>query len=1230
MPLSSFNYPDLPVSRHREEIAAALRDRRVVVVVGETGSGKTTQLPKIALDVAGSARGILGCTQPRRLAAMAVARRLAEETRSEIGGFVGYQVRFDDRTGPETKLKLMTDGILLAETQNDRDLRRYHTIILDEAHERSLNIDFLLGYMKLLLERRHDLRLIISSATLDAGNFSAFFGNAPVIHVAGRTYPVDLHYMPPLDDQEELPRHVSRALRWIEELDERGDVLVFLPGEREIRETAELLRGEDHPHTSILPLFARLSLGEQHRIFHPSGNGRRIVLATNVAETSLTIPGIVYVIDSGLARLNRYSPVRQVQRLQIEEISQASAKQRAGRCGRVREGVCIRLYDESSWAERPPFTDPEIRRSALAGVILRMADLKLPPLSEFPLPDPPSPKLISEGYRTLREIGAIDKGRELTDTGCLLAGLPLDPRLGRMLLEAHHERCLAEMLVIVSGLGIMDPCERPPDSADRADAVHARWQHPDSDFLSLLDLWRHSARFLENGAWRKNRLRKWCAENFLNMPRILEWHNLREDLSRLVEQQLGWKPRPLADKSEFQAGSESVHRAILAGAPLQFGTWDAEERIYHGAGGRNFGIFPGSGLSRRPKRAKWIMGVELVETTRLWMRRCALFDPIWLEQVAPQLCSHHAHDAQWDRQSGTVRARERVVCGGITLVSGRSIHFGRVNLSAAREIMIREGIMQCRLHDTPPFLRHLEGLREEVSLMENKLRRRDQLWNEEGAFEFFDALIPSGICTEKALRQWRAKCEQENPRLLFIPREAVVFPFEDLSRLEFFPDTLSVRGQEYALYYHDDPASADNGVTLGVHIDQWETFPRELLSWGVPGNLAERAECLLRTLPADLRQLLQPIANSASDFAKQWQGQEHNLPVETVLADFVSKRSGRYCASSQFDASRLPPNLVTKIWVCDDEGKELAFGHDPDAVDERLRPLLKKRFAQNAAHAFSESPMTRWDCGDLPDSVPIGAAAGYPALQDHERCVRVHVFPSRLEADYSHRFGVTRLVLLRHGELANRLKKHLPLSLEGRMALAVLGSRPESNADDILRFAAEGCLGEVLPRSAEGFNSLCRRIPAALPERVQTAVALWERLAAAAREVRSFLEKHADERHMSPIAADLHEQMEWLTRANRLSETGYLRRQDFERILRGISERLLRMRRQPIAREHERLELFRQSSSRFASEWKRHIHDPAWIDYGLMLEEYRLAVFAPSLAVKGRSSAKKLEARFPG
>lgn len=1221
-----FRYPDLPISRRRREIAEALRKHQVVVVVGETGSGKTTQLPKIALEVAGKRRGMLGCTQPRRLAAVAVARRIAEEVGCEPGQYVGYQVRFDDHTGPETKLKLMTDGILLAETQNDRDLRQYHTIIIDEAHERSLNIDFLLGYMKLLLARRRDLKLIISSATMDAAAFSDFFGGAPVINVEGRTYRVDMHYMPPRNAEEELPEHVARAVEWLSEYDEKGDVLVFLPGEREIRECAEELEALNLPRTDILPLFARMGLGEQQRIFHPSGRTRRIVLATNVAETSLTIPGIIYVIDSGLARISRYLPGRQIQRLQIESISQASARQRAGRCGRVTEGVCIRLYAEADFETRDAYTDPEIKRSSLAGVILRMADLRLPPLGEFPLPDPPSSRLINEGYRTLREIGAIDRRKHLTPTGRNLARLPLDPRLGRMLLEAEKEHSLPELLVIVAGLSIMDPRERPAEAATQADQAHAQWKDADSDFLGMLKLWRATLEFRDKKKLSRNQLRKWCSKNYVSFLRIIEWHNLVQDLSSTLADTMKWRI-PALEAEDKQATAPMIHRAILSGSPLQFGVWRPEDKVYRGAGGRDFAIFPGSGLFRRNKRADWLMGSELVETTRLWMRRCAVLDPLWIEQIAPQLCSRHAYDPTWDKSAGQVFAKERVTCGGLTIVDGRRISYARCNPAGARDIMIREAILGMQLKSKPAFMAHLEDMREKVRETEAKLRRRDLIWSEESVYRFFDALLPQDCCSEKSLHRWRQKEEERNKKILFIPYAECVYPGEDQVPSELYPDEWHVAGGEYPIYYAHNPGEADDGVTLGVHIDQLETFPDWLPDWGVPAHLAERAELLLRTLPKDLRNFIMPIAEAADAFADIWEPRTPDRPLAQALAEYVMQRSGKFCNAGQFDFSRLPADLITKIWVCNDAGDELAMGTSAPELRERLADYCRKRFHKKAARSFSSTPMTRWDCGDLPETVDIGSGKGYPALQDDGTRASVRVFPNEADANLAHRLGVRRLVLCKHGDFINSIRKKIPISgLEAKLALSTIGETPSANALDTVYAAMDSTLAP-LPRTAEQFHAACLRMREGLYDAISgTYTRIWEQLAAAHTPLREFCLTAAQDRYAARIAEDLQRDWSWLTRQGFLNSTPPERHADILRYARGFQERLRRIKEQPAIRELERIDSINASvHPDFYSHFNRHPQSAAWLEYGLMVAEFRLSVFAPALAIKGRASAKKLE-----
>ena len=1216
----NITYPDLPISRRRNDILAAMREHQVIVVVGETGSGKTTQLPKMAMELAGEARGRVGCTQPRRLAAASVSRRVAEELNCDLGGLVGYQVRFEEKVGPDTRLKFMTDGILLAETQHDPDLRQYHTLILDEAHERSLNIDFLLGYLRLLLDRRRDLRLVISSATLDAGGFSEFFGGAPIIQVEGRTYPVDLHYLPPQHDDEELPAHVARAVDWLDTLDDRGDVLVFLPGEREIREVAEKLEGRNLRNTRILPLFARLGLADQQRIFHPEQGYRRIVLATNVAETSLTIPGIIYVIDSGLARVSRYSPARQVQRLQIEPVSKASA--------RVCEGVCIRLYSEKDWEDRPDFTDPEIRRSALAGALLRMKDLGLPEMPEFPLPDPPSSKLVTEGYRTLREIGALDKARQLTPVGRKLARLPIDPRLARMLLEAQHEQALPEILVIVAGLGIMDPRERPADAAQKADQAHAQWKEEDSDFLSLLKLWKAAWQFREGRRWRKNQLRKWCGRNFLNFNRMMEWFNLWEDLSRLVRETLKCRISPLEEETERQASFAMIHRSILAGVPRQFGLWDADNREYRGAGGRSFGIFPGSGLFRRKKRSEWVMGVELVDTTRLWMRRASILEPEWVERVAPHLCESHYSGARWDREQGAVYAVERVVCGGLRIIDNRRVHYGRINPAHAREIMIREGLLGGGFRTKPACIRYLETLREEVRQIELKLRRPDQVWCEEGVFEFFNRLVPPDCCTARAFLRWAAGVEKKNPEALHVPPQEAMYEFWGKDLLDGFPDEITCKGAEYAVYYQNDPGAEDDGVTLGVHIDQLPDIPEWLPEWGGPGHLAQRAECLLRSLPKDLRVFLQPISQKAAYFAELRHGLEPDGPLAGKLAEFVEVETGKFCAPSFFDMNRLPAELVTKIWVCDDEGEELAMGTDVAELNNRLGKKLSRRFQETAEDIVSVTGMKEWSCGDLEYTVDVAGRPGYVALVDEGASVGVRVFEDELSAAESHREGCLRFMRLRQTDQLNHLRRKFPLKLEGKLSLHMLGREPSTNAEDLVDVAAEIAMGRPLPRTAEQFAAAEMNLRQNLFDAAHNVADIWELVAGTEHAVRDFTALQKGVRHTERITADLQRQLDWLLRPRFLWAHGAERLPDLKRYMQGIAERIRRIGQQPLARELERLDLFERVYFPWHQVLKEHAGDLRWMQYGYLLEEYRLAVFAPAISVKGRVSEKRLVASF--
>jgi ATP-dependent helicase HrpA len=1215
-----WNYPaDLPVAQRREEILAALRAHRVVVVVGETGSGKTTQLPKMALEAAGGQLGVIGCTQPRRIAAASVARRVAEELRGELGGLVGYQVRFDDRTTRATRLKFMTDGILLAEAQGDPDLRKYHTLILDEAHERSLNIDFLLGLVRQLLVRRSDLRLVISSATLDAGAFAEFFaavvGEVPVIQVEGRMFPVDDYYLPAGGD-EELSSHVARAVEWIGQVDRRGDILVFLPGEREIRDAAETLDGRGFPNTEILPLFARLGMAEQQRIFSPSGNRRRIVLATNVAETSLTIPGIVYVVDSGIARVSRWSPGRGVQRLQLEPVSQASARQRRGRCGRVSEGICVRLYAEDDFAERPEFTDPEIRRSSLAGVILRMKDLRLPDIAEFPFLDPPSPKHIAEGYRALREVGALDKHRELTDVGRRLARLPVDPRLGRMLIEAEKTGCLAELLVIVAGLSVPDPRERPAEKHAEADRAQARWRDAESDFSGLLRLWLDLAPLRQGRGWQRNRLRKFCREGFLNFKRITEWDNLHDEIAGVAARDMRWKVPALAGEFAKLMPFDLVHRAVLAGVPRQFGLWNKESRAYRSASGGEFAVFPGSGLFAAKKRPEWILGFEIVETSRLWARRAARIDPAWVELVAPHLCRHRYGHADWDDQQGAVYALETVICGGLPVVTNRRVHLGRIDPAAAREIFIRTGLLGGRLTAACRFMERLAEVREEVGELEHKLRRPGGLWSDEAVFEFFDQRIPAGMCTAKEFHVWRGTHEES---LLLSLNDAI---WEDPAALDLagVPDELSHRGHAWPLYYRTAPGERDDGVTLGVHVDELGELPPWLLEWGIPGQLRERIELLIRSLPKDFRVACQPLGASVAAFAAEWEGAEPERGLLDELAAFLTSRTRLPVSASMFEPGRLPEELRMKVWVCDDDGGELGFGADVGVLREQLGTLLTERFEAAAGAAWECRGMTRWECGALPESIEVGSGLAFPALVDEGSSAAVRCFADRLEAAESHRGGCVRLLCLAEPAAMKFVAERYPLDPAARVHLRVLG--PGGTAiDELVRVAGEGALGGVVrdPESFARASGAARGDWHAAAAKVGAALGV---AISATRELDAWLAAHASDRHLGAVVNDLREELGWLWRAQFAWRAGFSRLTGYDRHLRAIRARLTRLDSLPLAKDLEKMQRVRHHWQPWIRAWTAAPDNPHLWEAGWLLEELRISLFAPEIPVRGKISEK--------
>ncbi|MDR2678965.1 MAG: ATP-dependent RNA helicase HrpA, partial [Zoogloeaceae bacterium] len=877
----------LPVNTRRDEIAALIAAHQVVIVCGETGSGKTTQLPKICLELGRGAAGWIGHTQPRRLAARSVASRLAQELESTVGAGVGVKIRFQDRTRPESWIKLMTDGILLAETQTDPLLAAYDTILIDEAHERSLNIDFLLGYLKEILPKRPDLKLIITSATIDAERFAQHFATrdgkpAPVIEVSGRLYPVEVRYRPVQGEDDDDERDLYDAI--VDACDELmrlgpGDVLVFLPGEREIREAAETLRKHHFSrpvdaHTEILPLFSRLSATEQDRIFKPSGQ-RRIVLATNVAETSLTVPGIRYVVDTGLARIKRYSYRNKVEQLQVEKIAQAAARQRAGRCGRVASGVCIRLYDEADFNSRPAFTDPEILRASLAGVILRMKSLKLTEVERFPFLEAPPEKAIRDGYALLSELGALDAENRLTATGRVLAKLPVDPRVARILVAAREGGCLKEALVIAAALSTQDPRERPQDKQQVADEQHRKLMFPEkeaaSEFTGWLKLWTWFKTEIEHKKSNK-KLVAHCHAHFLSFLRLREWREVHNQLHALVTE-MGWR------ENEIPGDHAALHKALLSGLLGNFGCKSDESGFYQGARGIRFLVHPASFLQK--KAGKWILAAEIAETTRLYGRCIAKIEPEWLEEVGGHLLKRHCFDPHWEKKSMQVAAWERTTLYGVVIQAKRRVHYGPTAPAEGREIFIRQALVGGEVSEEYarrwPFWRHNQQLIDDIERLEHKQRRQDVLVDDELIFAFYDRLIPENLHNGAAFDHWRREAERENPKLLFLERDDLMRHSAAGITTDAFPPHLKCAGAEYALSYHFEPGSPRDGVTLTVPLAQLNPLPAPRLEWLVPGLLKEKVIALIKTLPQKIRARLVPVPEFAEGFIASMNGDEKRM-----------------------------------------------------------------------------------------------------------------------------------------------------------------------------------------------------------------------------------------------------------------------------------------------------------------------------------------------------------------
>lgn len=1222
LPVPTFD-DSLPINAQREAIAAAIRTHQVIVLCGETGSGKTTQLPKICLSLGLGAAGLIGHTQPRRIAARSVATRIAVELGATVGGQVGYKVRFSDRVGPDAVVKLMTDGILLAETQSDRHLDQYEVLILDEAHERSLNIDFLLGYLKRLLPRRPDLKLIITSATIDPERFSRHFNHAPIIEVSGRTYPVEVRYRPLLAaDEDERDRDLQQAiLGAVDEVwkEGPGDILIFLSGEREIRETAESLRKHHPPNTEVLPLYARLSAAEQNRVFQPRGRPR-IVLATNVAETSLTVPGIRYVIDPGTARISRYSPRGKIQRLPVEKVSQASANQRAGRCGRVMAGVCVRLYAEEDYQSRPAFTDPEILRTHLAAVILQMSALQLGRPEDFPFVDPPDSRQISDGFRLLFELQAVDEQRRITELGRRLAKLPVDPRLGRMLLAAQQEGCLREVLVIVAALAIQDPRERPLDKQQAADEKHRRFRDEHSDFVALLKLWDYYHEQLRQLS--KNQLRNLCQADFLSFVRMREWHDLHQELlGRVTEMgmRLNDEPAPYAN----------LHRALLTGLLGHLGL-KQEENVYLGARGRNFYLFPGSGLFR--KRPRWVAAAELVETSRVYARTVARIEPEWVEGLAGPLLKRSYAEPHWEKRSAQVAATERVTLYGLPIVPGRRVNYGPLDPGLAREIFIRQALVAGEFHCQAPFFRHNRQLLAELEELEVRARR-DLTADEEALYRFYAERIPEGIYSGPTFETWRKRVEQDNPRLLFLDRAALLAEAGPAADGERFPDHLDLDGLQLPLSYRFAPGADDDGVTLTVPLAAVNQVDPKRLDWLVPGLRAERMAALLKSLPKALRRNFVPVPNFVQALLEVMEPGARSL-TET-MTEHLQRMTGMRIPEDAWNLEAVLAHLRMRVRVVDVDGNELAAGRDWAALQAQLRGAARAGFAALPTPEFERERLRDWEFGELPEEVSFVRNGiqlrGYPALvaeADGTLALRVLDSPARAEA--ATRAGLRRLIGWRLGPVFKTLARDVPQFQ--RMTLHYLGlGTQEQLRDDVLNAILDRAFltDEPLPRDRAAFEALLERgrtrVAAARAEIGQTAAEIL----AVYHEVRRLLNE------ASPVWAealdDIRDQLTHLVYPGFLSQTPPEWLPRLPRYLRAIALRLEKLRQAPDRdrqRRGEILRLWEPCRRQLERDAQREQHDPELIRFRWLLEELRVSQFAQELKTIAPVSVKRLEEQW--
>ncbi|MCK9275837.1 MAG: ATP-dependent RNA helicase HrpA [Syntrophales bacterium] len=1240
--LPRVTYPaELPITEKREEIVEAIRRHRVIVVTGETGSGKTTQLPKMCIEAGCGIEGVIGCTQPRRIAALSIARRLAEELGEPAGRSVGYKIRFNDRTDPRGYIKFMTDGILLMEAQSDRLLYKYDTLIIDEAHERSINIDFILGILKGLIEIRKDLRLIITSATIDPQKFSYFFNDAPVIEVSGRMYPVEIRYRPVFnfsedDSEANLVDAAVKAVKELKKEHRQGHALIFMPTEQDIRETCEVLEGKNYKNSIVLPLFGRLAAADQERIFYPTREDKLIV-ATNVAETSITIPGIRYVVDTGLARISEYNAATRTKGLPVKPVSRSSALQRAGRCGRMQSGICVRLYSEEDYEERPLFTPPEILRSNLAEVILRMMILKIGDMSDFPFIDPPRPKAVKDGYDILKELGAIraaEKGFVLTGRGKEMARLPLDPRIARMILEAEHQKCVDEILIIAAALSIQDPRERPFEKEAAADEAHRCFQNPSSDFAAFLTIWKQYHTAAETKK-TKNQMRKFCRENFLSYRRMKEWCDIYEQLGQILNEGGSNYKKGKKSPHKGEAFYEAVHKSIIAGYLSQTGL-KKEKNIYRTARGQEVMIFPGSCLFN--KGHDWIVAAETVETSRVFARTAACVKSEWLEETGKEFCRYHYSEPRWDRERGEVIASEQVTLYGLPLVANRIVSYGRINPEEATEIFIRRALVEGDI-DTPfSFLQINRKLIHTVVTMENKIRRRNILVSDDDLTEFYKERL--GIVFDIRTLKKIVK-DKNNDDFLKMTEEDIrkYLPEEDI--LARYPDTIVLDRTPLRVTYRFSPGSAKDGATIRIPTEFIANVPSDSADWHIPGLLEEKITALIKGLPKEYRKQLIPISRTVQTVIEEITSGSEKGSLLAELAKAIHKRFGVAVPATVWPAESIPEHLKIRYALTDRRGKVLKASRNMDdlkehAPKEKESPLFEKALAE-----WKKEGLAAWNFGDIPERISIGGSTrgipsvAYPGLEDERTSVSVTLYHSEEEARGEHEKGVKRLYLLQYSKELKYLRQCLSLPSDLKAVAAYF--RGKEKFEEALFNKALCLLVDCTTRNQKEFHLNLEKARSRIHETAHSIITVIEPVFRYYNDLRRTLNDLEESRLTNKKALSFIEEIRKELRI--LIPDDFPNRYDvgtlsqLPRYIRALAVRaergIVHLEKDSIKAEKLRFytsilqEIENTLPSFTSKEKKQAIEDLRW-----MIEEYKISLFAPEIKTLSPVSPKRLNKKI--